>query len=452
MLEPFARAHRLGPGDSLEPVVRGSRRALRVVGTALSPEYVLAVAPGEVSVDDRRFAVLWMAREPLSAAVGLSGAFNDVALRLRAGERAEGVAEELERLLIPYGGFGAHDRSKQASAAALESELEQLASFATAVPAIFLFVSAFLLNVVLSRLVHLERPQIACLKALGYSGREVGLHYLKFAALVAAIGAALGVAAGAWLGRGMVALYAEFYHFPDARFRLDAAVAAIGVLVALGSAVTGSLGAVCSVARLPPAEAMRPAAPASYRRGLLERLGFDRALDAAGKMVVRELRRRPLRLMFSSVGIGFAVAILVVGRFLGDSFEGVMRLQFERVQREDVLVALTRPAPERALREIARAPGVFAAEGGRAVPVRFRAGSRVRDGAIHAFEPGGQMRELVDRSGRRVGLPPEGVVLSRKLAEVLGVRVGDELRGESARASAPPSCCGSPRRSTTSWA
>jgi putative ABC transport system permease protein len=430
VLEPFARAHRLGPGDLLEPVVRGSRRALRVVGTALSPEYVLAVAPGEISVDDRRFAVLWMAREPLAAAVGLAGAFNDVAVRLRPGERAEGVIDELDRLLAPYGGLGAHDRSKQASAAALESELEQLASFATAVPAIFLFVSAFLLNIVLSRLVHLERPQIACLKALGYGGREVGLHYLKFSALVAAIGAAIGVGAGAWLGRGMVALYAEFYHFPDARFRLGAAVAAVGSLVALGSAAAGSLGAVRSVARLPPAEAMRPPAPASYRRGLLERLGLDRALDASGKMVLRELRRRPLRLVLSSVGIGFAVAILVVGRFLGDSFEGVLRLQFERAQREDVLVALARPAPERALRELARAPGVLAAEGGRAVPARFRAGPRVRDGAIHALEPGGQMRELVDRSGRGVGLPPEGVVLSRKLAEVLGVRVGDELRVE----------------------
>jgi putative ABC transport system permease protein len=427
VLEPFARAHGLGPGDRIGPVLRGSQRHFRVVGVALSPEYVLAVAPGEISVDDKRFAVLWMAREPLAAAVGLSGAFNDVAIRLRPGEHAEGVIEELDRLLAPYGGLGAHDRGKQASAVALEGELEQLASFAAAVPAIFLFVSAFLLSIVLTRLVHLERQQIACLKALGYSGREVGLHYLKFSALVAALGAAIGVAAGAWLGRGMVGLYAEFYHFPDARFRLEPGVAAAGVLVALGSAVAGSLGAVRGVARLPPAEAMRPAAPASYRRGLLERLGLDRALDTSGRMVLREIRRRPLRLLLSSVGIGFAVAILVVGRFLGDSFEGVLRLQFERAQREDVLVALTRPAPERALREIAHAPGVLTAEGARVVPVRFRAGARARDGAIHALEPGGQMRDLVDRAGRRVGLPPEGLVLSRKLAEVLGVGVGGEV-------------------------
>jgi putative ABC transport system permease protein len=427
VLEPFARAHGLGPGDVLAPVVRGARRALRVVGLALSPEYVLALAPGEITVDDERFAVLWMAREPLAAAVGLAGAFNDVALRLRPGERAEGVVDELDRLLAPYGGLGAYDRGKQASAAALASELGQLESFATFVPAIFLFVSAFLLNIVLTRLVHLERSQIACLKALGYSGREVGLHYLKFAALVAALGAALGVAAGAWLGRGMVALYAEFFHFPAARFRLEAGVVAGGALVALGPALAGSLGAARGVARLPPAEAMRPPAPASYRRGLAERLGLDRALGSSGKMVLRELRRRPLRLLLSSAGIGLAVAVLVVGRFLGDSFEGVLRLQFERAQREDVLVALSRPAPERAVREIARAPGVLAAEGGRVVPVRFRAGPRSRDGALYALDPGGEMRALVDRSGRRVGLPPEGCVLSRKLAEILGVAAGDEL-------------------------
>ncbi|HEU4535327.1 MAG TPA: FtsX-like permease family protein, partial [Polyangiaceae bacterium] len=402
VIETFARAHGLAPGDALEVVMRGARRALRVVGVALSPEYVLAFAPGEVTADDKRFAVLWMAREPLAAALGLGGSFNDVALRLRPGAPAAGAIEELDRLLAPYGGLGAHDRAKQVSSAALAGELDQLSSFATYVPAIFLFVSAFLLNIVLTRLVHLERAQIACLKALGYSGREVGLHYLKFALLVAALGAALGVAVGAWLGRGMVGLYAEFYHFPDARFRLDAGVAAAGALVAVASAVTGALGAVRGVARLPPAEVMRPPAPASYRRGWLERLGLDRALGASGKMVLRELRRRPLRLLLSSAGIGFAVAILVVGRFLGDSFEAVVRLQFERAQREDVVVSLTRPAPARAVGEIAHAPGVIAAEGARTLPVRFRAGPRERDGALHAVEPGGAMRELVDREGRRV--------------------------------------------------
>ena len=83
--EPFAAAHGFRVGDELVAVLNGHRRTLRVVGVALSPEFIYSLGPGALMPDDRRFGVMWMGREALAAAFDLRGAFNNVSLRLMRG-------------------------------------------------------------------------------------------------------------------------------------------------------------------------------------------------------------------------------------------------------------------------------------------------------------------------------------------------------------------------------
>jgi putative ABC transport system permease protein len=298
------------------------------------------------------------------------------------------------------------------------------------IPFIFLAVAAFLLNVVLSRLVNLQREQIAALKAVGYPDFVIGLHYVKLVSVIVVIGAVIGIAVGSYFGRGMTALYTQYFRFPYLVYRLDAKVVVIGVGVSLLSAVIGALASARSVARLPPAEAMLPPAPASFKPTLLERTGFHKLLSPAARMILRELERKPLRLALSSVGIAMAVAILVVGRFQMDAIDHLMRVQFHEAWAEDVAVSFLAPLDERAVREIEHLPGVLHAEGSRAVPVRFRAGPRFRDSIIIGYEDGGVLRRPLDMSGREVELPPDGMVASRKLAELLGVSPGETMTVE----------------------
>ena len=100
----------------------------------------------------------------------------------------------LDRLLEPYGGRGAVPQSLQVSAWTLENELTQLQTFGFIIPLIFLGVAAFILNVALTRALALQRPQIAALKALGYSNGELAWHYIKWGLVIAAVGAVAGVA------------------------------------------------------------------------------------------------------------------------------------------------------------------------------------------------------------------------------------------------------------------
>jgi len=426
----FADANHLDLGDAFSAVLNGRRRRLRIVGIALSPEFVYTIRPGEVVTDEHLYGVVWMGRRALGEAFDLEGAFNDVSLRVAPGASVPEVISRLDRLLEPWGGTGAIPRSLQPSNFYLQSELDGLKSFGSLIPLIFLGVAAFLLNVVLSRTVTLQREQIAAMKALGYSNREVALHYVKWGLVVAGLGAVMGLAAGAWLGAGLTRIYTEFYKFPILRYRLPLSLVAQALGAALFGAVLGALGAVRQAVKLPPAEAMRPEPPASFRRSLVERLGLGRLLSQPARMIVRHLQRRPARAAVSVLGIALGGAILIAGTFSMDSMNTILDREFFQARRQDATVAFVEPTSPSALDDVRHLPGVLIAEPYRAVSVRIHHGHRSRTTAITGLPQASNLNRVVDQHGDVVPVPRRGLLLSAKLAQILKVRPGDSVRVE----------------------
>jgi putative ABC transport system permease protein len=429
--EGFARAHNLHPGAGIRAVINGRRRVLSLVGLALSPEFIYPIRPGEILPDEKRFGVFWMDRRALATAFDLDGAFNDVVLSLMRGASEPDVLARVDRLLESrYGGLGAIPRALQASHWYLANELLQLRNSGAYVPVIFLGVAAFLLNVVLSRLVLVQRPQLAALKALGYTNREVAWHYTKSSLVIAALGSVLGVAAGAWLGWALTRLYTQFFHFPILLYRLQPAVVVQSVALGLAAAALGGMLAVRRAARMAPAEALRPEVPARYSVSLAERTGLGRLLTQPARMIARALQRHPGRAALSVIGIGLATALMVVGTFSFDSVNLLMDVQFNVAQRFDVMATFVRPASAGALDDIRRMPGVMAAEPFRTVPVRLRFGHRSRHTAILGVPREAQLSRIIDSPSRVVELPAGGLVLSTMLARVLGASPGDDVAVE----------------------
>lgn len=424
-IEGFALAHGLEPGDTVSAVINGRKRKLEIVGIALSPEFVYTIRPGDLMPDDARFGVFWMGQRALATAFDMEGGFNDVVLSLAPGAQSEEVIARLDRLLTTYGGLGAMPRRLQTSAWYLDNELRQLQGFGFFIPVVFLTVAAFLLNVVLTRIVSVQREQIAALKALGYSNAEVGLHYTLWSLTVAGLGGLLGVFGGRFLGRGMIGMYNDYFRFPFLEYQLPNEVMAGAVAISLAAAVIGAWGAVRRAVSLPPAEAMRPEPPARYQRTLLERLGLGRFLSQPARMVLRNLSRRPLRTAASVVGIGFSGGLLIIGFFFSDSIDELMDVQFNVIQRQDITVSFVEPRSSQALYEIAHLPGVMYAEDLRSVPVRLRAGHRERQTAVTGVANGALLQRVINVSYEAEELPPEGLVLSTKLAEVLEVDLGE---------------------------
>lgn len=430
LLAAFAEANSLGPGSSVPVVVNAKLRTLRVVGVAESPEFVYALRPGAIFHDPKRYAVLWMQRDALADDFQFADAFNELSLRLEPGASEAAVLAELDQSLAPYGTNGAVGRKNQLSNRILTSELSQLGMLASMVPSVFLGVAAFLLNLVLARLIRLQRHELATLKALGYTSREIGRHYLALVLVILLPGAALGIAAGTWLGRAVLGLYGQLLRFPALSFDLSFTLIAQALLVNLLAALAGSWLPLRAALKLPAAEAMRPPSPASYRKRYWERLGLPALIGTSAMMVFREISRRPLSMLLSSLGIAGAVALLILGRFGWDSVSNYFEATFQREQRQDLTVTFRRPVAPRVVDELSRVPGVLRAEGVRAVPVRVRHQHRKRDSLLMAMPPNATLRQLVGHGGHETPVPESGVLMTSALARLLDLAVGDRVQLE----------------------
>ena len=425
--EGFAQAHHLAPGSRLAALVNGKRRTLVVAGIALSPEFIFAGLWG--MPDTRGFGVFWIDREALAAAYDMQGAFNRLAIKLAPGASEQATIAGVTRLLSRYGGREANGRTEQTSHAMLDNEIKEQRILGTVLPAIFLAVAAFLLNVVVSRLVAKQREQIAALKALGYPNRSIGLHYLKLVLVIVAVGFGLGILVGDRLGTMFTGLYAELFHFPSFEHRIEPWLLVVSAAITLITAVIGTLNAIYATVRLPPAEAMRPPAPGQYRRTLLEVLGI-RGMAPALRMIVRNMERRPLRTAMSIAGISAAVAIVILGNFFRDAIEVVVDTQFTLALRGDMSVWSAEPVDDGVRHELARLPGVRQVESTRFVPVTFVNGHRRERSLIRGYAARPELYRVIDVDRRETLLDGRGLVLTDRLADKLGLRVGDTVRIE----------------------
>ena len=433
----FANANHLQLGDRLGAVINGRWQSLHIVGIALSPEYVYEIRGSDIFPDNQRFGVLWMGRKALGTAFNLDGAFNDISLSLLPQTDAAEVIFRLDQLLKPYGALGAYDREDQISNRFLSEEIIQLRTHGTVIPTIFLGIGAFLLNIVLTRLIGTQRDQIAVLKAFGYSNWAIGEHFLKFVLAIVALGAVLGTLVGLWLGAALTKVYANFYHFPVLRYEVSPAMVTGAILISGGAAILGAFGAVRRAISLPPAEAMRPEPPAHFRQTMMERWGLQRWLSPVGRIILRNLERKPIQSMFSMLGISLAVALLVMGGFSQDAMQYLMDSQFRTVQRDDMTIVFNEPRPARTRYEVTHLPGVLYAEPFRAIAARLRFEHRSHKIGIMGIAPGTELRQLVDRNLKPVNLPLDGLLLSSKLADILGVQPGDRLTVEVLEGNRP---------------
>ncbi len=422
----FADARALQPGARVWAQINGKRRQLVIVGIALSPEFVFAGLMG--SPDQRGFGVFWLPRDVMAAAYDMDGAFNQVAIKLAPAASEPAVVDQVSARLARYGGREAYGRVDQTSHAMLDAEIKSQRVIGTLLPSIFLGVAAFLLNVVVSRLVATQREQIAALKALGYPNGSIAAHYLKLVLVIVLAGLLIGVPFGDWLGGLFTGLYAESFQFPRFDHTLPAWLVVVSVGVTVGMAVVGTLNAILATARLAPAEAMRPPAPGRYRRTLFERLGITRIAPAL-RMILRNMERRPLRTALSIGGVAASVAIVVMGNFFRDAIDYVVDSQFNVAMRSDVIVWMSEAVDDSARHALAHLPGVLAVESGRDVAVRFVNGHLSQRGSIQGFAHTPELRRVVDIDNRQIGqLEGAGVVMTDRLADKLALRVGDRVR------------------------
>jgi putative ABC transport system permease protein len=428
--EPFAEAHGLMPGDSFSAILNGQKRELTITGLLLSPEFIYTMGPGTMIPDDRRFGILWMPEAAVAAAFDMEGAFNELLLSLTPDARPEAVVAALDVLLDPYGGTGAHGRDKQISHAFLQGELDQLAAIGVILPPVFLLVSAFLVNMVLGRLIALERQQIGLLKAVGYSTAQVAAHYLKLSLGIGVLGVGLGWAAGVWLAQGIAELYAEYFRFPYLVYRPEPVSFVVSGALGMATVVLGALRAVWSSVRLSPAIAMSTPAPPKYSRGVADALGRLLRLRQTTMMILRSITRWPGRAAVTVFGVAAATAVMVSSVFTFDAMDAMLDDFFYNANRAQMSIMLRADRGLGVIEDARQLPGVLQVEGHSSVPVRLRHGLREQTMRLEAQAEGATLIRVIAAGGGAVQVPPEGLAVPTTLAADWGIGPGDVVELE----------------------
>ncbi len=426
--ESFALAHKLKPGDTLAALIYGKKQPLRIVGIVISPEYIFESPPGASLPDPRTFGIFWMRYEELSEAADLYRAFNTLSVTLAPGASPQALQNELDRRLRPFGGSRVYGRDSHPSHVRLRDELGVLRALAIGFPLVFLSVSAFMANTVLTRQINLQRDQIAILKAFGFTNGQIGLHYTQLTLVIILGGTVLGVVAGIALSYQFVELYQLFFRFPRLDYHFSWPAFAFSFLASGGATLLGTLTALRSAFRLAPAEAMRPTPPASFRPAFAERLpALRNKISTPLRIALRNLERRPFKALFTALALALSTGILIIPTALKDSINFILDFQWDITVRYDVTLSLSEPGPARALSDFAHLPGVIHAAPARMASVEISSGAVSRRLGLLGLPPDCKFHQILGPDYRPIPLPAHGLTLSRKLAEVLGVRLGDNV-------------------------
>lgn len=424
--EAFARANHLELGQELQVTLYGQQYRLQIVGIALSPEFIYEIAPGGLLPDNRSFGVLWLRRNAIEGSAQLEGAFNHVSFSTTALSRAA-VIDRIDAILKPYGSLGAIERKDQRSHRFVSSEMDELRNMGRVAPTIFLCVASFLLNMVLARMIASQREQIAALKAFGFNPWEIASFYLKFTWSVAVCGALTGIGLGFYLGQSLTEMYSRFFHFPSFYFYVPPHILFVAVLLAIGAATLAVANGVRGIMNLQPAEAMRPEPPLRYGSSTLDSLWRTLKLSTVPKMVLRHSWRNPKRSLMSLLGLSLAVSVLILGSFMQDAIFSLFDTMFTASKKYDLQVTFLEPQQPATQHELFSIEGVLDVNLIRTVPIRAKAQHRERLLAIVGLDRDHQLSPLVDLQNRTNSLPISGLLVSKKLAEVLELKLGDAL-------------------------
>ncbi|MCC5881001.1 MAG: ABC transporter permease [Idiomarina sp.] len=413
--QTFADAHNLQLHDTIQAVINGRYQQLQVSGVALSPEFVYQMGPGDIMPDYERFGTFWMSERALAQAMDMEGAFNHISVGLQSAAYPPDTIAALNQLLTPYGSLGAMQRSELPSDMFLNEELDQLRVMSALLPTIFLGVAAFLLAVMMRRLITTQRQTIAVLKAFGYSNGDLMRHYSLFALMVTSIGLLVGVGISLWVAEPVARMYASYFYFPEFIFGLQPRSLLIAALLCLSAAFVGSYQAVADISRQAPAEAMRPPMPTHYHQGGQQWL----RLTPVAQMIVRHIRRYPWRSMLSVTGIALSGSLILLGSYMFSAMDEMLDSHYQDSVRMDIEVQLHEPVHRIELANFRQLPGVLALEG-------FR-----QHAAIVRVQGREQRVQLLgvptDSSMRPLALPPEGLVATRYLVDYLEVTPGDSI-------------------------
>lgn len=429
--DQFAHSRGLRPGDTIGVVIEGVKRRVTIVGLGAGPEFVYVINfGGGIVPDPRNSGVLWGRERYVEMVTDLGGACNSLVGTVQRDSDPRAVVRHIERRLEAWGVGMAITREGHMSHKVLRDELEHARTNATTLPVIFLAAAVLVLNLMLTRLVASQRIQIGTMKAIGVPLGRIVRHYLAFAWLLSILGSLFGIVGGWALSSFVSGQYRLLFHLPVGDPSLYPDLILGSLFLTCFAGFLGVIDSLRDVMRSSPAEAMRPAVP--FAGTMRTELALT-SLPLLWRIAIRNLLRFPFRTFVCILGVVLGTSFLLPSSFFTEAMKGLADFRFTVIERHDFEVMLQDEIPESAGFALEKLPGVARAEGAFHELMEVSRGAVSRRVFLVGLERDAQLFGPRTTEGDPIRIPDEGILISEKQAQVLGVRPGDQVHGRRLR-------------------
>jgi len=434
MVNPaYFEANGLTFGDTVDIIAENRKYPVKIVGTAAGPEFTYIMKDAaNLLPDHETFGIMMLPLNQAQHLFNLPGQFNQLLVQFAPGVDQDRAVQSIKDILAPYGNLASFPRQDQLSHAALEGELEGLEAISLFLPLIFLSIAAAIQFIILRRMIKTQRSQIGIMKALGFDNAQIIFHFSSYAILICTGGALLGIGSGVLMASYFSDLYAMFFNLPRAIGGVNYQVILYSIILSLGLGALAGFSASRPILKISPAESMRPQPPTSSIRSLVEKWNWLWSrLSSSWKMAFRTISRNRFRMLVSILGISSAVALLILSMFTNDAVDYLMDQHFNRESNYDYMLSFNQPIKESELLNISRLEGVELIEGYFTLPIRVYQGGRSEEDVLVGIHPSSTLKHPTREDGTFIPIPQEGMLISRRSAERLGLKVGDTVELET---------------------
>lgn len=429
LLEQFAKARGVSPGDVITPNINGRTYELRVSGIASSSEYIYLMENEQSLLPaNEKFGVGYVSEAFAQSTLGYKGSYNEILVKIDDQKKIDDIIDQLENKLDKYGVKSITKLEDQLSNNVLTQKVDGIEMMSSVLPVMFLSVAAIIISIMISRIVNNDRMAIGVLKALGYGNIGVLSHYIKYALAIGLTGAITGITGGLLLSRPMSQLFVSYFNIPLSgivvQYRFIAAALILTGLFCIASGLFGARG----ILKIMPADSMRPEAPKTGKRILLERIPlFWKHLPFSWKMVTRNIMRNKRRFSFLILGLALAYGINVVPLYMINAMVSMFEVQYGEFQKMDYTIDFTKPMNERSMTEVGHLINAERIEPRLEYPFELVNGWRKKTVGIIGVPHNTAFHKFVDTSGNVIELPEKGIFITEAISRALKVKKGDKL-------------------------
>lgn len=450
--ESYASGYGLKPGDVITlssgndiPVQASlSENTFKITGIYTTPYYI-GMDRGTTDIGNGKINGIIMVKEdvflqPVYSVcyVLADGAEEKHAYTGEYDEIVDKTKAAVERSLKGQeGAYYVLDRSSIQTYMEFDQDAERIGNIGKVVPVVFFIVAALVSLTTMTRMVEEQRTQIGTFKALGYTRREVAGKYIKYALLASVTGSVAGGIFGSLvLPRVIITAYRMLY-------RLDTILTPINIFYfSLACAAAIALVTLATVAACfrelteCPAALMRLEPPKKTKKVFFEHIPFLwRRISFSGKSTIRNLVRYKKRLFMTLFGISGCMALLVVGFGVKDSINSIVGIQYDELHIYDIVLGLENN---------------MSAENRADIEDKLRTDKNVRDwifirnssltlegddvsltGYVYVTDDSDKFSDFIKLRDRRsheaYKMADDGVMISEKAADRLGVSEGDDI-------------------------